>query len=156
VTCAFLWRTYTCNLNLIHTSKQKLVSGNFFKSDNCQKIIRPWPNSNLTCIILWCIHIPNLNQMCATVQEIMNRNHQWLWSDGMTKGNTICPRPFHGGGIKIWQWHPFICGTHISTLCEPHSYICCPVALTSSKLEYLRWTPTGDGISLFRKAFVTL
>jgi hypothetical protein len=24
-----------------------------------------------------------------------------LWNDGMTKGNTICPRPFHGGGIKI-------------------------------------------------------
>jgi hypothetical protein len=37
--------------------------------------------------------------MCATVQEIMNGNH--LWNDGMTKGNTICSRPFHGGGIKI-------------------------------------------------------
>jgi hypothetical protein len=37
--------------------------------------------------------------MSATVQEIMNGNH--LWNDGMTKGNTICPRPFHGGGIKI-------------------------------------------------------
>jgi hypothetical protein len=37
--------------------------------------------------------------MCATVQEIMNGNH--LWNDGMTKGNTICPRPFYGGGIKI-------------------------------------------------------
>jgi hypothetical protein len=36
--------------------------------------------------------------MSATVQEIMNGNH--LWNDGMTKGNTICPRPFHGGGIK--------------------------------------------------------
>jgi hypothetical protein len=24
-----------------------------------------------------------------------------LWNDGMTKGNTICPRPFHGGGIII-------------------------------------------------------
>jgi hypothetical protein len=22
---------------------------------------------------------------------------------GMTKGNTICPRPFHGGGIKIHE-----------------------------------------------------
>jgi hypothetical protein len=22
-------------------------------------------------------------------------------NDGMAKGNTICPRPFHGGGIKI-------------------------------------------------------
>jgi hypothetical protein len=29
----------------------------------------------------------------------MNGNH--LWNDRMTKGNTICPRPFHGGGIKI-------------------------------------------------------
>jgi hypothetical protein len=29
----------------------------------------------------------------------MKGNH--LWNDGMTKGNTICPRPFHGGGIKI-------------------------------------------------------
>jgi hypothetical protein len=37
--------------------------------------------------------------MCATVQEIMNGNH--LWNDGMTKGNTICPRLFHGGGIKM-------------------------------------------------------
>jgi hypothetical protein len=37
--------------------------------------------------------------MCATVQEIMNRNH--LWNDGLMKGNTICPQPFHGGGIKI-------------------------------------------------------
>jgi hypothetical protein len=37
--------------------------------------------------------------MCATVQEIMNGNH--LWNDGMTKGNTTCPQPFHGGGIKI-------------------------------------------------------
>jgi hypothetical protein len=37
--------------------------------------------------------------MCATVQEIMNGNH--LWNNGMTKGNTICPCPFHGGGIKI-------------------------------------------------------
>jgi hypothetical protein len=36
--------------------------------------------------------------MCATVQEIMNGNH--LWNDRMTKGNTICPRPFHGGGIR--------------------------------------------------------
>jgi hypothetical protein len=36
--------------------------------------------------------------MYATVQEIMNGNN--LWNDGMTKGNTICPRPFHGGGIK--------------------------------------------------------
>jgi hypothetical protein len=36
--------------------------------------------------------------MCTTVQEIMNGNH--LWNDRMTKGNTICPRPFHGGGIK--------------------------------------------------------
>jgi hypothetical protein len=24
-----------------------------------------------------------------------------LWNDGMLKGNTICLRPFHGGGIKI-------------------------------------------------------
>jgi hypothetical protein len=39
--------------------------------------------------------------MCATVQKIMNGNH--LWNDGMTKGNTICPRPFHGGGIKIFE-----------------------------------------------------
>jgi hypothetical protein len=39
--------------------------------------------------------------MCATVKEIMNGNH--LWNDGMTKGNTICPRPFHGGGIKIFK-----------------------------------------------------
>jgi hypothetical protein len=39
--------------------------------------------------------------MCATVQEIMNGNH--LWNDGMTKGNTICPRPFHGGGIKSYD-----------------------------------------------------
>jgi hypothetical protein len=36
--------------------------------------------------------------MSATVQEIMNGNH--LWNDGMKKGNTICPWPFHGGGIK--------------------------------------------------------
>jgi hypothetical protein len=39
--------------------------------------------------------------MCAIVQEIMNGNH--LWNDGMTKGNTICHRPFHGGGIKRIQ-----------------------------------------------------
>jgi hypothetical protein len=40
--------------------------------------------------------------MYATVPEIMNGNQfmEW-WNDGMTKGNTICPRPFHGGGIKI-------------------------------------------------------
>jgi hypothetical protein len=38
--------------------------------------------------------------MFANVQEIMNGNH--LWNDGMTKGNTICPRPFYGGGIKIF------------------------------------------------------
>jgi hypothetical protein len=36
--------------------------------------------------------VPNLNYMCATVQEIMNGNQ--LWNDGMTKGNTICPRHF--------------------------------------------------------------
>ena len=29
LTCAFLWRTYTCNLNLIHASKQKLESVNW-------------------------------------------------------------------------------------------------------------------------------
>jgi hypothetical protein len=28
LTCAFLWRTYTCNLNLIHESTQKLESVN--------------------------------------------------------------------------------------------------------------------------------
>jgi hypothetical protein len=42
--------------------------------------------------------------MCATFQEIMSGN--LLWNDGMTewrndKRNTICPRPFHGRGIKI-------------------------------------------------------
>ena len=37
--------------------------------------------------------------MCATVQEIMNGNQ--LWHDRMTNGNTICPWPFHGEGIKI-------------------------------------------------------
>jgi hypothetical protein len=113
LTCAFLWRTYTCNLNLINTSKQKSESVNLkfhffskFKRSNSvknhwtitkfeldlrilmsnlhmqfepytyiqtkvrepklksisrritlSKIIRPWPNSNLTCIILWCIYI---------------------------------------------------------------------------------------------------
>jgi hypothetical protein len=29
LTCAFLWQTYTCNLNLIHASKQKLESVNW-------------------------------------------------------------------------------------------------------------------------------
>jgi hypothetical protein len=29
LTCAFLWRTYTCNLNLIHASKHKLESINW-------------------------------------------------------------------------------------------------------------------------------
>jgi hypothetical protein len=38
--------------------------------------------------------------MCATVPEIMNGN-QLLWNEGMTKGNIICPQPFHGGDIKI-------------------------------------------------------
>jgi hypothetical protein len=28
MTCAFLWQTYTCNLNLIHASKQRLESVN--------------------------------------------------------------------------------------------------------------------------------
>jgi hypothetical protein len=40
--------------------------------------------------------------MCATVQEIMNENH--LWNDVMTKGNTTCPQPFHGRGIKRISW----------------------------------------------------
>jgi hypothetical protein len=55
LTCAFLWRTHTCNLNLIHASKQKLESGNYkfqffskFKRDNSIKNqwinqIRTWP-----------------------------------------------------------------------------------------------------------------
>jgi hypothetical protein len=44
LTCAFLWQTYTCNLNLIHATKQKLESGNWkslffskFKRDNSVK-----------------------------------------------------------------------------------------------------------------------
>ena len=44
LTCALLWQTYTCNLNLIHASKQKLESGNWnfqffskFKRDNSVK-----------------------------------------------------------------------------------------------------------------------
>jgi hypothetical protein len=32
-----------------------------------------------------------------------NERKPILWNDGMTKGNTICPRPFHGGGIKILE-----------------------------------------------------
>jgi hypothetical protein len=44
LTCAFLWQTYKCNLNLIHVSKQKSDSGNWkflffskFKRDNSVK-----------------------------------------------------------------------------------------------------------------------
>jgi hypothetical protein len=34
-----------------------------------------------------------------------SRDNEWkpfmeCQNDGMTKGNTICPQPFHGGGIK--------------------------------------------------------
>jgi hypothetical protein len=60
LSCIFLWRIYTCNFNLIHTSKLKLQSGNWkFLEEG--KIIRPRPNSNMTCVILWRIHISNLN-----------------------------------------------------------------------------------------------
>jgi hypothetical protein len=47
--------------------------------------------------------------------RIMNGNHLWNdgmteWrNDGMSKGNTICPRPFHGGGIKILNQYIILC-----------------------------------------------
>jgi hypothetical protein len=80
------FESYICIQTEVRERKLKI----FQEGQLCQKIIRPWPNSNLTCIILRCINIPNLNYMCGTVQEIMNGNQ--LWNDGMT---------FHGGGIII-------------------------------------------------------
>jgi hypothetical protein len=47
--------------------------------------VEPWPNSNLTCIFSWHIHMPNLSWMCATVTKIMNGNWWWL-NDRMTEG----------------------------------------------------------------------
>jgi hypothetical protein len=63
----------------------EIMNGNWKKSYNFQskrgitllKIIKPWPNSNLTCIFLWHIHRPNWSWMCATVTKTMNGN--WWW-----------------------------------------------------------------------------
>jgi hypothetical protein len=63
--------------------------------------------------------------MSTTVQEIMNRNYSW--NDGMKndrKGNTICPRPFHGRGIKNhevtfpWLYHSAAKNSYLSNYCE--------------------------------------
>jgi hypothetical protein len=37
----------------------------------------------------------------------------------MMKGNAICPRPFHGGGIKRWKIIPHVC----SFLCDVYGQL---------------------------------
>lgn len=53
------------------------------------KIIRPGPNSNFTCIILWRIHILN-SYVCANVGQIINRKSiltEWLIDRMTERGN---------------------------------------------------------------------
>jgi hypothetical protein len=62
MTCAFLWWTYTCNLNLIHSSKQKLESINL-KFQFCSKFKRGNSVKNQWTITKFKLdlHIPMTN-----------------------------------------------------------------------------------------------
>jgi hypothetical protein len=114
LTCVFKWHIWVCYFNLLY----KLESGDwkflfFLRGITLSKMIGLKPNSSLTCAFLWCniyitkfcaflwcIHVSNLSWMCATVAEIMSRN-----SNMMEQGNTMCPQPFYGRGIKIYLLH---------------------------------------------------
>jgi hypothetical protein len=64
LTCAFIWQTYTCNLNLIHASKQKLESVNW-KFQFFSKFKRGNSDKNQWTIIKFeldlCIPMTNLH-----------------------------------------------------------------------------------------------
>jgi hypothetical protein len=53
--------------------KSKSDETEFFSNVH-EEIIEPWPNSNLTCLILRCIYMSTLSWMCITLGEIMNGN----------------------------------------------------------------------------------
>jgi hypothetical protein len=81
MTCVFLWHIHMLNLSWICITVVEIMNRNwkfpFLQSERgitLPKIIKPWPNSNLTCTFLWRIHMLNLSLMCNTVGEIMNRN----------------------------------------------------------------------------------
>jgi hypothetical protein len=62
------------------------------------------------------LHNPKMYPYTKFELNVCNRSRdnerkpimEWL-SDGMTKGNTICPQPFHGGGIKIFSVFLLFC-----------------------------------------------
>ena len=76
LTCAFLWRTYTCNLNLIHASKQKLESVNlkfqfFSKFKRGNSVKNQW---TMTIFELYlCIPMTNLHMQFEPYTNIQTK-----------------------------------------------------------------------------------
>jgi hypothetical protein len=91
-------------LNLLYRwgeNEQKLKTSYHFQSKRgitLPKTIEPWPNSNLTCIYSWYIHMSSLSWICCTVGEIMNGNrkfHNYYFQSkrGITLPKIIEPWP---------------------------------------------------------------
>jgi hypothetical protein len=89
LTCAFLWQTYTCNLNLIYAV---IENGNwiFFLSSRgitLSKINGPLPNSNLTCAFLCQTYTCNLNLIHTSKQKLESRNWIFFKRDNSVKNH---------------------------------------------------------------------
>ena len=80
-TCVFSWHIYIPNFKskyqFVGDNERKLKINGIFLSPwgiTLPKIIRPYPNSNSTCVFSWHIYIPNFNSKCQLVMEIMSIN----------------------------------------------------------------------------------
>jgi hypothetical protein len=72
-------------------NERKLKISDFLQSSKgitLSAIIKPCPNSNLTSVFLWHVHISNLSWICTTVWKIMNGN--WKFPVFKIKGALLC------------------------------------------------------------------
>jgi hypothetical protein len=81
LTCEFLWQTYTCNLNLIHASKQKLrerklkISFFFSKFKRGNSVKNQWTITKFELHL--CIPMTNLHMRFEPYTYIQTKVREW-------------------------------------------------------------------------------
>ena len=106
LTCVFLWHIYILNFNWKCSRMTEIMSGNWIigiflspRGITLPKIIRPEPNSNLTCVFSWHIYILNFNWKCQFVMEIISGNLNLL-DFFKVQGPKLCRKLFNRNQIQ--------------------------------------------------------
>jgi hypothetical protein len=138
--------TYAISTLYMHPNKSWTEeTKNFFKRNNSvKKFIIPRPNLNLTYVILWCIHISNLNLMCATIAEIMNENWKFLFFSKFKRDNSV--KNQHTITKFKLDLHIFMTNLHM----QFQPYTCIQTKVRERKLKISIFFQSSRGITLSR------